>query len=329
MLPLLTVIVPAHNAARTIVRAVDSILIQGSDKACIIIIDDASDDDTGAIIRTTYAKEIDKGAITLLTMQKNGGPAAARQLGMDSVKTPYLTFLDADDRYERDDALTIMTEQIRRTEPDMLMFNYIMDYGNVSIRKGYKPPKGSIMSGSEALADKIRRENNIWHYVWNKCYRTAVIREHGVAFHTELQVAEDVRFNDDFLQYARTVTHVDEYLYRYDYTNAASLANKAAARKMTIDELEQWWNDSCERCDRLSKMAPALIDTLHHRLCLNMLTISDRATKEDRKELMARMKASAHYEKVKQHLPSARLSFAMMKVRSRLRQAVKRLIVRP
>lgn len=81
MLPLLTVIVPAHNTARTIVRAVDSILIQGSDKACIIIIDDASDDDTGAIIRTTYAKEIDKGTITLLTMQKNGGPAAARQLG--------------------------------------------------------------------------------------------------------------------------------------------------------------------------------------------------------------------------------------------------------
>ena len=76
-------------------------------------------------------------------------------------------------------------------------------------------------------------------------------------------------------------------------------------------------------------MAPALIGTLHHRLCLNMLTISDRATKEDRKGLMARMKASAHYEKVKQHLPSARLSFAMMKVGSRLRQAVKRLIVRP
>jgi glycosyltransferase involved in cell wall biosynthesis len=91
-----TVIIPAYNAAEFIDTAIQSAL------ACpevteIIVVDDGSVDDTHAICRA--AAENADGRIRIIQHPEraNRGAAASRNLGISSVTTEWLAFLDADD----------------------------------------------------------------------------------------------------------------------------------------------------------------------------------------------------------------------------------------
>ena len=90
-----TVIIPAFNAAKWILKALASIENQILKPSSIIIVDDGSTDETRKIIES-YTSEI----TTTLIAQKNKGPAAARNLGVKSATTKYVAFLDADDEWE-------------------------------------------------------------------------------------------------------------------------------------------------------------------------------------------------------------------------------------
>lgn len=84
-------VVPAFNAARYLAETLDSLLAQSPAPAEIVVVDDGSDDGTGAIARA-YA---DRGV--RLVRQANAGSAAAKNAGAAETTAPLLTFVDADD----------------------------------------------------------------------------------------------------------------------------------------------------------------------------------------------------------------------------------------
>lgn len=89
-----SVIIPAFNAAKTIIRAIDSVRAQNVSTMEVIVIDDASTDGTSDIVfNNTKAGE----KIHLLKMIKNSGVSAARNAGIQIAKGKYLAFLDSDD----------------------------------------------------------------------------------------------------------------------------------------------------------------------------------------------------------------------------------------
>ncbi|MFP4616188.1 MAG: glycosyltransferase family 2 protein [Thiohalorhabdus sp.] len=88
--PLVSVIIPAYNAAQYIGAALDSVLAQDYPRKEIIVVDDGSTDDTRAVLEG-YA-----GHIRVLT-QANAGAAAARNKGLECARGAYIAFLDADD----------------------------------------------------------------------------------------------------------------------------------------------------------------------------------------------------------------------------------------
>lgn len=88
--PLVSVVIPAYNCARFIREAVDSALAQDYAALEVIVVDDGSTDDTGAILASFG------GRIRLLS-QPNRGCAAARNLGIGHARGRYVAFLDADD----------------------------------------------------------------------------------------------------------------------------------------------------------------------------------------------------------------------------------------
>lgn len=89
-----SVIIPAYNAAGTVVRSIDSVRAQHGVSYEIIVIDDCSGDDTAAVVRAAIAPG---EPITLLAMASNGGVSAARNAGIRVARGRYLAFLDADD----------------------------------------------------------------------------------------------------------------------------------------------------------------------------------------------------------------------------------------
>lgn len=91
MTPLVSILIPAHNAAPWLGATLDSALAQSWPRCEIIVTDDGSTDQTAAIA-TSYA---DRGV--QLHRQPNRGAAAARNIALAQARGEYWQFLDADD----------------------------------------------------------------------------------------------------------------------------------------------------------------------------------------------------------------------------------------
>jgi glycosyltransferase involved in cell wall biosynthesis len=96
---LVTAIVPAFNSGRTLSRAIDSVLSQRVAPARVVVVDDASTDDTREVAAAIAAKA---RSVEVLKSPVNGGAGRARQLGIDLASSEYVAFLDADDEWHPD-----------------------------------------------------------------------------------------------------------------------------------------------------------------------------------------------------------------------------------
>lgn len=91
-LGLVSVVVPAYNCALYLQQAVESIRAQTYRFVEIIIVDDGSTDNTPGVIK-------DLGDDIIYIRQSNGGPARARNKGIDAATGEFIAFLDADDMW--------------------------------------------------------------------------------------------------------------------------------------------------------------------------------------------------------------------------------------
>ena len=91
--PVVSVVIPAHNAALTIQQTIDSVLKQDVPLE-IIVVDDASTDTTLNVL-SDYGDHIN-----VITNTKNLGVAQSRNRGIQVAKGVYIAFCDADDWWE-------------------------------------------------------------------------------------------------------------------------------------------------------------------------------------------------------------------------------------
>lgn len=91
-------VVPCWRATSTIRRALSSIVSQTLKPAEVILVDDASGDDT---LRTLHelASQHAPGWVRVLSLPRNQGPGGARNAGWDQAAQPWIAFLDADDAW--------------------------------------------------------------------------------------------------------------------------------------------------------------------------------------------------------------------------------------
>ncbi len=94
--PDISVVIPCFAAARTLDRALLSVLGQDGPPREIILVDDLSTDGTLAAALALAARH---PVVTVLVRSVNGGPAAARNDGAGIARGRFLCFLDADDAY--------------------------------------------------------------------------------------------------------------------------------------------------------------------------------------------------------------------------------------
>jgi glycosyltransferase involved in cell wall biosynthesis len=85
-----SVVIPAYNAADTIVPAIESVLAQTVQPKEIIVVDDGSTDETAAVIGEIAPR-------IAIVRQPNQGPGAATSAGIALATAPYIATLDADD----------------------------------------------------------------------------------------------------------------------------------------------------------------------------------------------------------------------------------------
>lgn len=121
--PLVSVIIPAYNAAKFIAKTIESVLSQTYKNIEVLVIDDGSQDATAEIVRSIAQKD----SRVVLLQQENSGVAAARNLGIDKSKGEFIAPIDADDIWYPQN-LEKQVQCILQAEPSVgLVYSWSVD----------------------------------------------------------------------------------------------------------------------------------------------------------------------------------------------------------
>ena len=96
---LVSIITPSYNSTKFISLTINSVVAQTCQNWEMLIIDDLSPDNSNKIIEEYINKD---NRIKLIKLDKNSGPAIARNKGIREAKGKYLTFIDSDDLWDND-----------------------------------------------------------------------------------------------------------------------------------------------------------------------------------------------------------------------------------
>ena len=105
-MPKISVIMPTYNRGWIINRALDSVLNQSFSDFELLIIDDASNDNTREIL-----SKINDNRVKIEYLQNNKGPAAARNIALAKSTGQYISYLDSDNLWYPD-FLEVMVKEI-------------------------------------------------------------------------------------------------------------------------------------------------------------------------------------------------------------------------
>ena len=123
----LSIIVPIYNVEQYLRKCVDSLLAQDISDYEIILVDDGSTDNSGAICdeytSPSFVNSLTRSVVIKVIHQENGGLSAARNTGIKAAKGEYICFVDSDDYWEPN-VLGKLMEQVERDDLDVLRFNY-------------------------------------------------------------------------------------------------------------------------------------------------------------------------------------------------------------
>lgn len=91
------VVIPTKNRGPLLIRAIESALAQTLPVDEIIVIDDGSTDDTRAIVSDIGKAD---SRVRLIHLERSGGAAAARNIGVADTTADWICFLDSDDSWD-------------------------------------------------------------------------------------------------------------------------------------------------------------------------------------------------------------------------------------
>ena len=120
MTPPVSVVLPVHNRADVLPRAIRSVLEQELRDFELIVIDDGSAD-TSADVAESFEDE----RIRVIRLDRNRGGNVARNEGIRAARAPLIAFLDSDDRYLPAKLAYVVQEFDRRPKLDLLVDSFI------------------------------------------------------------------------------------------------------------------------------------------------------------------------------------------------------------
>lgn len=224
--PFLSVIMPVYNVEPYLPKSIESVLNQTFADFELILVDDCSPDNSGAIC-DAYAEK-DK-RIRVVHKEKNQGLGPARNTGIDYTNGEYVFFMDSDDTVDNN-LFEEVVKSLDINKAQVVVFGLVEDYfdshGNlcevkkVRCRTEYLENKASVRNRIAAL-----EKETLYGYAWNKFYNLKYLKENNFLF-TSKTLIEDIVFNVAFFDEVERVNILDITPYHYAKRNSGSLTDK-------------------------------------------------------------------------------------------------------
>lgn len=140
-----SVIIPAYNTADYIAQAIDSALNQTLQNIEVIVVDDASSDNTVEIVQS-----FSDPRLKLLVNERNLGAGGARNRALNAATGKWVAVLDSDDWFAAE-RLERLVELAETHQADLIADNLYL------IENGYASPWGTLIGNSGQIIDSIRQ----------------------------------------------------------------------------------------------------------------------------------------------------------------------------
>lgn len=231
-LPLVSIVIPTYNNVAVVCQAIDCSLNQTYKNVEIIVVDDGSSDDTEALLRKKYKKDI------IYIRQKNRGTGGARNTGIRNSSGKYLQFLDADDLIDQD-KITIQMSQLRSTPDRALSY---CDYSccDINDMTVTYPRISPVMQEEKPFTDiMLKWETGLTIPVHCFLFDAALFKENSVAFDENLQANEDWDCWMNVFALEPKVFFVDRVLAFYRVRNDSRCRNRVKMRKSYLAAIDK------------------------------------------------------------------------------------------
>lgn len=230
MKDLITVIVPCYNVEKYIVRCIQSIENQtyGFENIELILIDDASTDNTAALL-DIYRQKYPQRVI-VISLKKNGRQGAARNKGLDIASGKYVSFVDGDDMID----ITMLEK----------MHNKIIEYDCDEVRCGTcrfsteqdisKRYIGTNDRYMDLTDDEQRKEyilSSMACIVHSRLFKREVLEKNHIRF-MENVFYEDAHFSGICCFYISSRYWLDEELYYYYQNDSGTMGTYSCQKNL-------------------------------------------------------------------------------------------------
>ena len=203
---LLSIIIPAYNAAHYLEKCLSGLLCNSSYSYEIIVINDGSTDNTSNIA-SSFA---DKYSQVKYIEQTNMGVSAARNAGLKIATGKYITFVDADNELLQ---LPAILETLHNFDMDLLIGDFHEIKSDGTIVRSRKLSE-LIADNRDSLNQELLG-NYLLNTCWGKFYLNAIIKEHHITFPLNVKMGEDLIFVLKYMEFVNTFHCLPLFIYHY------------------------------------------------------------------------------------------------------------------
>ena len=223
---LISVIVPVYKVEKYLDRCVQSIVDQTYRNLEIILVDDGSPDNCGAMCDAWAAKD----SRIKVIHKENGGGAQARNVGLTCAKGDYIGFVDSDD-YVHPEMYQYLHDMIRKTQADIAECGYYLTEKDVFLQEEVEEGV-QVFNTEEALRENIR-DRICRQLLWNKLYKRETVGD--------IRMVEGKTIDDEFFTYrvlarANRVAVGKRIMYAYRQQNESIMHQKYSTKWLAAIE---------------------------------------------------------------------------------------------
>lgn len=229
---MISIIIPAFNAEDTILRTIDSVLVQTYEDIEIVIVDDGSSDNTGLIVESVA--RIDPRVILIHT--ENQGAMKARLTGVSVSSGEWIGFIDADDVVESD-MYQRLIENANRFGADISHCGYRLCFPDGRVNFFHNTSRKYLFNTNESIKELLKGER-IEPGLWNKLYSRKLfsILDKDVELPFDIKINEDLLLNYYLFSSAKATVFEDWCPYHY-MVREGSITHKNKSIKMMMDPI--------------------------------------------------------------------------------------------
>ena len=291
-----TVVSACYNVSSYLEDYFNSMVRQtiGFNNVFLIMVDDGSTDDTAAIIKKWVNRYPDN--ISYL-FKENGGQASARNLGLNFVKTPWVTFTDPDDFLDKDFFSNLDSFLSRNSKRNNISFiaSNIVFYNEKDREFKDNHPLSHKFSNLETVVSAVNLKNYVQLHASSCVFNFSLLQKHGILFPDIRPNFEDGSFilsllvkadNSDvaFLRNSR-------YYYRKREDQSSTLDKAWSNPGHYLDVFEKGYIPMLERGANLSLSETVQYDVLydlvwHIKNIVNKSEVADCLTDEQKSQYL-------------------------------------------